>query len=51
MNQSDLKCALTIIQPFRAPEQAEIDMMHDISTMNTKERPHSNYEISFQQFV
>lgn len=51
MNKSDLKCALTIIQPFRLPEQAEIDMMAEIATMTIKEAPHSEHQISFQQFV
>jgi len=51
MNKGDLKCAMTVIQPYKSPEQAEIDMMFNIAIMTTKQRPHSLPELSFQQFV
>lgn len=50
MNSSGLKCGLTIVQPYQAPSQNEVNMMWDI-TVNTNNIGSDKQFISFQFFV
>lgn len=50
MNRSGLKCALTIVQPYKAPEQNEADMMWDLIVDNNNAGT-DKMSLSFQLFV